>query len=248
MSATPVRCEHDGIKWFPRSTLEKYSPDQTAWADRKLAEEKTWHRWPFIEKFGVHLPQRRPWGSSDRNFLHGDWLRQVFREPEDGYAYTEGNILVTTGLQNLGWLLMGTAASGTNGRPIGNPVSNGTVGPSFVGVGASSTSPVQADVHLGADAGSAWYQIMDSAYPTLSGSGVAGGGQLNGQMTAASGNANFVWQEWCWGTCVSGTLTATATMASVGTSPAMLNHWEGTSLGTKGAGATWVFSTTITFS
>lgn len=249
MSHTPVRCEHDGIKEFPVGTVEKYSPDQSAWAERKLREELSWGRRLLVSRFGL---ERVPGIGILVPLLHGDWLREVFREPEDGFAHCEGNIMVTTGLQNLGYLLIGTAASGANGRPLA--VSNGTAGGAICGVGidTSSTAAAVGDTRLnisGTETSTAtWYQIMDSTYPTLSGTGVANGGQLNGQSTYGTGNANFAWNEWCWASCASGTITAGAVLASVATNVAMLNHWTGTSLGTKGSGATWVFSTTITFS
>jgi hypothetical protein len=250
MSHTPVRCEHDGIHWYPRSTVEKYSPDQSSWALAKLDEERSWKRWPLINRLGVNLPQRR-WGRTDPGFLHGDWLREIFREPEDGYARTEGNILVTTGLQNLGYLLIGTAASGANGRPL--VVVAGVIGGAICGVSidTSATAAAVGDTRLnisGSEGANTWYRPFDPTYPTLSGTGVAAGGQLNGQCTFGSGEANYAWNEWCWASCTSGTITAGTTLASVASNVAMLNHWTGTTLGTKGSGATWVFSTTLTFS
>jgi hypothetical protein len=228
VSDTATRCDHEGIKEFPRVTIEKYSPDQTAWAERRLHEELSWGRRLLVSRFGARVPR-----------LHGDWLREVFAEPEDGYAYAEGNQMVTNGLENLVYLLLGTTASGGFGRQMTNAQSG-------VGVGATATAATYADTHLGADGGSAYYQQMDATYPSYAGSGTANGGQINGQSTFASGNGNFAWNEWCWFTFTS-TITAGATLASVASNTNMFNH-KIASLGTKGSGASWVFSTTCTFS
>lgn len=93
----------------------------------------------------------------------------------------------------------------------------------------------------------AWYQGMDSTYPAWAGTGTANGGELEGQMTVGSSNGNMAWAEWCWATMAVGTATAADALASVGSNTGILNH-EIAALGTKGSGATWVFSTTLTFS
>jgi hypothetical protein len=213
--------------------VAKYSPDQAGYADRKLREQLSWGRRLLVRRLGILVPA-----------LHGDWLRDVFAEPEDGYASAPGNLLVAAGLGNISYLLLGTAASGANGRALSNANS-------CTGVGATSTAATVSDTHLGADGGSAWYQQMDATYPSWAGSGTANGGQLNGQVTVASGNGNFAWNEWGW-TTGQGTITSGATLASVygtGGDTAMLNHEvPASSLGTKSSGAVWVFSTTMTFS
>ena len=56
MAHTPVRCEHDSVKWFPRVTVEKYSPDQSAWAQRRLHEELSWGRRLLVETLGIRVP------------------------------------------------------------------------------------------------------------------------------------------------------------------------------------------------
>ena len=62
------RCEHDSVKWFPRVTVEKYSPDQSAYAERKLHEELSWGRRLLVDRLGIRVPR-----------LHGDWLRAGVR-------------------------------------------------------------------------------------------------------------------------------------------------------------------------
>jgi hypothetical protein len=227
MSHTPVRCEHEGIKWFPRVTIEKYSPDQSAWAERRLREELSWGRRLLVARLGVRVPR-----------LHGDWLREVFGEPEDGLAFTQGNSLVNGGLDALTAFISGTAG----------PQLNNTHG--ICGVGSGTTAWAATQTALAGDGVSttAWYQAHDTGYPKVDGTVH---GQLDGQATVASSNGNFNWQEWCWATAT-GTVGANTgfTLSSLvaSSTQVMFNRWTGTSLGTKGSGATWVFSSTITFS
>lgn len=215
--------------------VEKYSPDQAAYAERKLRESLSWGRRLLVARFGIMVP-----------VIHGDWLREVFREPEDGYASAPGNLLVAVGLGNIVNLLIGAAASGANGRALTNAQT-------ACGVGTGTTAATTADTALHNDGtANAYYQQMDATYPAWAGSGTANGGQINGQITVATGNANFAWNEWCWATGGQGAYAAGNTLASIwatSADTAMLNHEvPASTLGTKGAGATWVFSTTMTFS
>ena len=233
MAHTPDRCEHDGIKWFPRVTIEKYSPDQSAWAQRKLLGELSWGRRLLVSRFSsrftsVRVPR-----------LHGDWLREVFGEPEDGYAYCQGNSLVNGGLDALGNLLVGT----------GTPQAL-VAGKAICGVGSNGAAFAVTQAALSGDGSTstAWYQAMDATYPHVDGTTH---GQLDGQSTFISTSANFAtgWVEWCWAsatTAVGG--TTGGTLAGLSGTTVMLNRWTGTTLGTKGAGATWIFSSTVSFS
>lgn len=230
--------EDEGVHWFPRVTVEKYSIDQTAYAERKWEAEASWHR-RLLTRSGLVVPRR----------LHGDFLREMFDVPEDGYAYDEGNILVNAGLTNIINLL--TGGTGTAVNPLG--VGTSGTGPAGVGVGSTATAATATDTALGANGTSpngtvgAWYQAMDASFPSLTTPAT-----INGQSTFASGNANMAWAEWCWitGHSTSGGITAGATLASVygtASSQAMLNH-KIAALGTKASGASWVFSTTVVFS
>ena len=191
MSETAVKCEHEGIHWYPRVTIEKYSPDQTAYAERQLDEAMSWGRRLLVKRLGIRVPQ-----------LHGDVLREMFPGgPEDGYAYDEGNILVNNGLTTLVYLLFGATASGGFGQPLmsggsGTNLVTSATQHTGIGVGATATAAAVTDTALGANGGSAWYQAMDAGYPSWQGSGTPG--QINGQVTVASGNGNFAWNEWCW--------------------------------------------------
>jgi hypothetical protein len=232
--------DHEGIKWYPRVRVERYSAPQTAWAQGILDRQLGWQR--AVETSTGLLVRT----------LHGDLLRDLFPlGPEEGYAYDEGNSMVNTGLTNLISLLTGAAASGSAGRPLTLGAGGAAAGSACVGVGTDGTTPFAAtQTHLanasGEGAGNSWYQSMDSGYPTLTTPAV-----INGQSTFQAGDANFAWLEWCW---VSGAGVPTpgpvlASVYATAGSAAMLNRKIPTSgLGDKRAGAAWVFQTTVSFS
>jgi hypothetical protein len=214
----------DSIRWYPRVRIEKYSIDQTRWAM-------------------AHLLTDQP---------HGDHLRALFPlGPEDGYAYDEGNSMVNGGLTNLISLLAGVSPSGAVSRPLSLGTGGGAPGSVCVGVGSDGTTAFAAtQTHLanasGEGAGNSWYQSMDSGYPTLTTPAT-----INGQSTFAASFGNFPWLEWCW-VSGAGVPTAGTVLGSVyatGGSAAMMNRKIPVSgLGSKFAGAAWVFATTVTFS
>jgi hypothetical protein len=149
-------------------------------------------------------------------------------EPDD-IVEVPGNLLVTTGLNRITNLIIGGG---------GTPLAHANA---IVGVGTSSTAATVSDVALGSDGtANAYYQQADSGYPTQS------NGTITCNATFQTGNANFAWNEWCWADG-SGTITAGTTLASVATSPVMLNH-RIQSLGTKVSGAVWTLSATLTLS
>lgn len=212
----------EGIKWYPRVTVARYSIEQTAWATCRLGPA-----------------------------LHGDQLRLLFREPEDGFAFDEGNSMVNGGLANLVNLLTGAAPAAATGRPLSLGVGGGLAGAACVGVGTDGTTLfAAAQTHLanatGEGTANSWYQSMDTGYPTLTLPNV-----INGQSTFQAGNANFSWLEWCYVTGA-GVPTAGAVLGSVyatAGSGAMMNRKiPASGLGGKMAGAAWVFQTTVTFS
>lgn len=140
----------------------------------------------------------------------------------DDVAEETGNLLTTVGLNRITNLIVGGGgAAFTNSQAI-------------IGVGSVSTAAVVGDTALGGNGSTttAYYQGADATYPT----------QANGLITCystfASGVANFTWNEWCFG-IATGTITPGGTLASVGTSPIMLNHKAPASLGTKAAGSSW---------
>lgn len=142
-----------------------------------------------------------------------------------------GNALVTGGMGNLTNLAIGGG---------GNAFS---AAKAIVGVGATNTAWAASQTALAADTGSAWYQAP--ATPTRTTVNFTND-TVQAVTTFATGDANFVWNEWCWAAATSGTVTASATLASVATTPVMLNR-KVASVGTKASGV-WVFTTSVTFS
>jgi hypothetical protein len=252
MPSDVIDREYDAFHWHPYVTIEKYSPDQTAFAEEKLATARTWRRLPLLNRVpvgGGRTTMRRHQGAGLVHDLHGDWLRELFPGgPEDGYAYDDGNLLVNNGLTTIINILHAGSSTAYNYLTNGNCV---------VGVGSTSTAATTSDTHLGADGTTpngtvgAYYQGSDATYPN-----VTGPATINNQCTYASGSANMAWAEWCWATGA-GTITAGSTLGTGGssgsnvfataTSTNMINH-KISSLGTKASGASWVFSTTIVFS
>jgi hypothetical protein len=156
--------------------------------------------------------------------------------------------MVNGGLNSITYLLttgnpMATGAvAGHNNLGSGPGGATSTI--AIIGVGCSTTAWSAAQTVLGADASvNAWYQAMDATFPT-----VTAGGILNGQITVASGNGNFSWNEWCWA-AGSGTTTAGSALAGIDTGATMWNRKvPASSLGSKASGASWVFTQTVTFS
>jgi hypothetical protein len=124
------------IRWYPRSRIEKYSPDQVTWARGRLARE-------FL-RGGVMPP------------LGGDRLRVMFPEPEGGVAEDEGNGVTAAGLANLALVLTGG----------GHPLSAGRVCFGVGSDPAAFDSEqVHLSGALGEEPGRSWYKPMDAGYP-----------------------------------------------------------------------------------
>lgn len=234
---TCARCA-GSFKWFPRVTVEKYSPDQSVFAEQRLSGEKAAGRRPWVTRFGLDRMLGR---AVPVHRLHGDFLRELFPSgPEDGYAYDAGNSLVNAGLNSIVYLLLnaGGAWNTTTGHNLLS------VGSMLVGVGSGTAFALTDTVLAANNTAGAYYQASDAGFPSIS----TGTGLISGQSTFASGNANFNWNEWCWATG-SGTITAGSALASVVGQSCLLNHKvPAASLGSKASGASWVFTQTIQFS
>lgn len=161
----------------------------------------------------------------------GEDLRRLEAEglAWDDEAWAHGNQLVTVGLNRIGNLIIGTGAAFTNTQAI-------------IGVGSSSTAYSAGQTALIGDGSTttAYYQGADASNPTQS------NGVITCNATYATGNANFAWNEWAFAVGT-GTITPGGTLASVATTPVMLNR-KVQSLGTKGAGSTWTLQATVTLS
>lgn len=153
--------------------------------------------------------------------------------PDHGIVDIPGNAVVNGGLANLTNLFI---AGGGNGFSSAKAI---------VGVGATNTAVSGTQTALAGDGSSstAWYQAP--ATPTRI-TGTVANDTVQAVTTFATGDANFVWNEWCWASATSGTVTAAATLASVATTPVMLNR-KVAAVGTKLSGV-WVFTTSVLFS
>jgi hypothetical protein len=153
----------------------------------------------------------------------------------DPYAVTEvqGNILVGGGLAFL------TAAL------IGGTYDPLTAARSFVGVGSDSGTAAatsQTDL-IGA---SKYYNDFDSN-PTRTTTTVTND-TIQGVSTFGSGVAEHAWNEWAWFTTTTGTITPGTSLSGVSTGTETMWNRKVASMGTKGSGASWVFTTTVAFS
>lgn len=188
----------DGIKWWPTFKVIKYGPETVREITKDLGHE--------------------PSGPELR------WLEDRYGLTPDEVTVGEGNSLVTSGLNNITKLIIGSSATAF------------TATQGWAGVGDSSTATTAGMTTLQASTNK-YYQAVDGA-PTQS------GGQISANMTLTGSNGNFAWNEWVWGAST-GTITAGTSVP--GTSPQMLNRAV-QSLGTKTAGSTWTLQATVTLS
>jgi hypothetical protein len=133
-----------------------------------------------------------------------------------------GNLLTTAGLTRITSLIIGAG-----GQAVTNTAAR-------MGVGNSTTAEAVGQTDLQAAAGSTnrWFQVMDATYPQVS------AGVITFKATFASGDGNFVWNEW-------GIDIGTPTVTSGNTVNATLLNRKVQSLGTKVSGS-WVLTSTIT--
>lgn len=151
----------------------------------------------------------------------------------DPYASleVEGNLLVGGGLAFLTAALIGSTYD-----PL-------TQARAFVGVGDSSTAAATNQTDLQASTNK-YYNTLDSN-PTRVTTTVTNDA-VQAVSTFGTGVGNFAWNEWAWFTTTTGTITpGTAVNVSSGTET-MWNR-KVASMGTKASGASWVFTTKVTF-
>jgi hypothetical protein len=231
----------EGAVGFSIAHVEKYSPEQTAWAKDRFRTEIAWRRGAKINA-GAMIRRLR---FGEMQLTGMDFERYFPGGPEEGEDTKTGNIFVSAGLTNLVSLWLGLTATAIN------PLHDVAGGTSVVGVGTGLAAAGTADTVLqGNNTAGAWYQAFDAtSFGTTTQPGV-----LVGTTTVASANANFAWQEWCWATG-SGAVTAGSNLSNTTLQPfttassfAMVNHKTNVALGTKASGSSWVFSTTFTIS
>lgn len=188
------------------------------------ADSVLWKPEVVIHKYE---PDTVAWAQQKLGFepKYADFERLGIRA--DDFAYSSGNNLVTVGRTRITTLITG-GGGGALTSVLG-----------FCGVGNSTTAFAAAQTNLQGQTAGAWYRGLDGA------PNIATPGQIQCSSTFATGEANFAWEEWCWGVVASGTVTAANAIASVGTTPTMLNRKVQT-LGTKASGAAWTLLATVT--
>lgn len=223
----------ESIEWLPAVKVEKYSPDQVAYAAARLLEGSS-----RLTRYGRQARRTLRQHSGPPGFV----LRKYCQAPEEGVAESIGNSLLYMGMNKLdNWLI---AAGGTNnGMGIGGPgVTHG-----YVGVGDSSTVPTPSTDTAMLAAVNHCYNSMDAGFPTIG--TLANTGILTVQSTFAPAAGVFTWNEWGCGTSTA-TVAAATTSANAqpttGTLDGLFNRAVvGGSLGTKGSGSAWVFTVTL---
>lgn len=141
----------------------------------------------------------------------------LFGAPQ--HSVIPGNMMMNIGINNL-WKI---ACSGTGTKLDATNA--------YLGVGDSSTAEAATQTELQA-ATNRFYQVMDGSFPTY------GTSQLSTyQITVASANANFAWNEMG--------LTAGETVGSPPTAN-NLTCRKVSAQGTKLSGQTWVLTYTVT--
>lgn len=210
----------EGLRWYPQVTIDKYSPDQVAYA-RERREV-------------VSLPSRL--ALPRREVLHGDVMRLLFRVPEGGTETDEGNGMTGYGAANIALVLAGEG---------GFPLAAGTTA---FGVGADGETGFSSEhVRLANDgleeAGRSWYIPMDQGYPH-----VGAPAELHGQATFTEMDACFEWKEWCWAAGPHPPKPHHNLLMAYGgdSRPVMVNHKASQQgYGVKEAGVAWVFRTQV---
>lgn len=180
-------------------------------------EHGLWH--PKVEVAKWDYSTMKHHGLVDAG-LKGAELLSLGIQP-DGYAHSEGNVLLTAGITRLLNLLTGAGGQAYNATHA------------RIGTGNGSTGVVIGDTDLSASAGSSnrWFQLVDST------PGVATN-VVTFVATFATGDGNYVWSEW----------GIDAGTASGNTVTAPLLNRKVAAMGTKASGATWTITTTITIS
>lgn len=192
--------------------------------------------WMAFAHVAKYSPDQVTWATNKLGYEpKGFELDLLFQAPEDGTAESAGNILTTAGLQRITNLIIGAGGQAF-----------ASTSTAAVGVGSTATGEVVGNTALGAD-GTAETGTVGCRYQAVDSTPTAVNGVITAVSTFASGFGNFAWQEWCWA-AITGGLTASATLANVGTTSEQMLNRKTASLGTKVSGASWVFTTTVTLS
>lgn len=202
----------DGIKWNPFARVLKYEPDTV----REIAAYLDSHRLRPADRFGLE-----PSGPELR------MLEQLHGVRPDELTEARGNLLTTAGLGRITSLIVGAGGNAFNNTNAYTGVGDHN--------GTTTNDAAVGDTALSASTNRR-YQGADASNPTASGA------VITNNTTFQSADANFAWNEWCWG-IANGAITAGTTIPT----GVMLNH-KIQGLGTKVAGAIWTLQATVTLS
>lgn len=130
----------DGARWTVHAHVDKWGPDATAFASRKMG---------VLLPGGVPAPRGRL-APTARDF-------ELFGIKPEDTADQAGNLLVTAGLTRLMSLL-----NGAGGQAATNTATR-------LGTGNGAGSAAVGDTDLSASAGAAnrWFQVMDATFPSV---------------------------------------------------------------------------------
>lgn len=193
--------QRDTIKWYPRIKVIKYNAEQTAAITAMLGHPPTGPELRELEELGEIQP--------------------------DGVVRSEGNNLLTVGLNRVSKLIAGEAVDPFNAAK------------GIVAVGNSTTA--FSEVHTDLQGASKYYEDLD-ATPTAS------NGVLSAAATFGSGIAEFSWQEWAIGVASNADVTPGTTLSGAGGGTSILLNRKVQDLGSKGAGSTWTLQMSVTLS
>lgn len=180
-------------------------------------------RWSPVATVEKYDDDQTAWAAGRLGILvpEGADFEQLGIQPYETLV-APGNLLTTAGLNRLTSLLIGAG-----GQALTNTATR-------TGVGNSTTAAAvgQTDLQAAAGAANRQFKVMDATYPQQS------NGVLTARSSFATGEANFVWNEW-------GLDVGTPTVADGTTVSALLFNRAVQSLGTKVSG-TWVLTATVT--
>ena len=188
----------------------------------------TWHAHAWVDKFtAAQEAEALLIAQAEGIPIHEALLRLTPYE----VAEEDGNLLTRLGLHRMWDRFIGTAS---------NQALDATH--TRIGVGDGVTAATTSDTDLGAVAGSThrWFQLVGGVATIGAG---ASSGVLTVVATFATADGNFAWNEWG---IDGGTASANTVTADTNTTPGLINHKVPSTLGTKTAAATWVFTVTIT--
>jgi hypothetical protein len=214
---TTTVLERDHLTWKPHAHVDKFTAENERDAmhilfPRRAAVVEKAKKMGHLHRLpGIVVPH-----------ITGEQMFALNMEPY-GVADEPGNLLLNAGINRMGSLLIAGGGQGYNNA-------NTAIG---VGDTATAAAATQTDLSAAVNAANRYFQMADATFPTFAVQ------VLTVTATFATGNGNFVWNEW-----MIDQHTASGATASVA---AALNR-KVVALGTKTSAAAWAFTVTITIS